>query len=101
MFATHVLSRELKRFLPWHQARLDCLSRLIVALIQARTVNLTQRALAFDGGRAERIDLPILPCDSGNLRYFHNPQEVCILPIPRIAMQNSTWAHPSSDIHPG
>ena len=48
MSATHVLSRELKRFLPWHQARLDCLSRLIVVLIQVRTMNLTQLALAFD-----------------------------------------------------
>lgn len=48
MTTTHVLARELKRFLPWHQARLDCLSRLIVALIQVRTVNLTQLALAFD-----------------------------------------------------
>ncbi len=48
MSATHVLSREPKRFLPWHQARLDCLSHLIVALIQVRTVNLTQLALAFD-----------------------------------------------------
>jgi hypothetical protein len=45
---THELAQELKRFLPWHQARLDCLSRLIVALIQVRTVNLTQLALAFD-----------------------------------------------------
>lgn len=48
MTATHILARELKRFLPWHQARLDCLSRLIVALIQVRTVNLTQLALAFE-----------------------------------------------------
>jgi hypothetical protein len=48
MNTTHVLTRELKRFLPWHQARIDCLSRLLVALIQVRTVNLTQLALAFD-----------------------------------------------------
>ena len=48
MNTTHVLAQELKHFLPWHQARLDCLSRLIVALIQVRTVNLTQLALAFD-----------------------------------------------------
>ncbi len=48
MTATHVLARELKRFLPWHQARLDCLSHLIVALIQVRTVNSTQLALAFN-----------------------------------------------------
>ena len=48
MTTTHVLSEELKRFLPWHQARLDCLSHLLVALIQVRTVNLMQLALAFD-----------------------------------------------------
>jgi hypothetical protein len=47
MNTTHVLAQELKRFLPWHQTRLDCLSRLIVALIQVRTVNLTQLALTF------------------------------------------------------
>lgn len=48
MTATHLLGKELKRFLPWHQARIDCLSRLIVALIQVRTVNLTQLSLAFE-----------------------------------------------------
>ena len=48
MTTTHLLRRELKRFLPWHQARLDCLSHLMVSLIQVRTVNLTQIALAFD-----------------------------------------------------
>ncbi|EDZ66119.1 hypothetical protein NOC27_2799 [Nitrosococcus oceani AFC27] len=34
MNTAHVLARELKRFLPWHQARLDCLSQLIMVLIQ-------------------------------------------------------------------
>lgn len=48
MNTAHVLARELKRFLPWHQGRLDCLSPLIMALIQVRTVNLTQLALAFE-----------------------------------------------------
>jgi len=48
MNAPQALSRELAAFLPWHRTRLDCLSRLIVALIQVRTVNLTQLALAFD-----------------------------------------------------
>jgi hypothetical protein len=48
MNAAHVLKQELKRFLPWHQARIDCLSQLMIALIQVRTVNLTQLALAFD-----------------------------------------------------
>ena len=47
MNTAHVLARELKRFLPWHQARLDCLSQLIMMLIQVSTVNLTQLALAF------------------------------------------------------
>lgn len=46
--AAHLLRQELKIFLPWHQARLDCLAHLMLALIQVRTVNLTQRALAFD-----------------------------------------------------
>lgn len=48
MSATHGLTGELKRFLPWHQARLACLARLMLALIQVRTVNLTPVALAFD-----------------------------------------------------
>lgn len=48
MNAPQVLSRERAAFLPWHRTRLDGLSRLIVALIQVRTVNLTQLALAFD-----------------------------------------------------
>jgi hypothetical protein len=48
MNPTHVLAQELKRFLPWHQARIDCLSQRLIALIQGRTVNLTPVALAFD-----------------------------------------------------
>lgn len=48
MMAAHLLKCELKRFLPWHQARIDCLAQLIVAMVQVRTVNLTQLALAFD-----------------------------------------------------
>jgi hypothetical protein len=48
MMAAHLLKLELKRFLPWHQARIDCLAQLIVAMVQVRTVNLTQLALAFD-----------------------------------------------------
>ena len=48
MTAAHLLKQELKRLLPWHQARIDCLAHLIVALIQVRTVNLTQLALAFE-----------------------------------------------------
>ena len=48
MTATHLLSRELKRFLPWHQARINCLAQLMLAMISVRTVNLTQLALAFD-----------------------------------------------------
>jgi len=48
MTAAHLLKPERKRFLPWHQARIDCLAQLIVAMIQVRTVNLTQLALAFD-----------------------------------------------------
>ena len=46
--AALLLKQELKIFLPWHQARLDCLAHLMLALIQVRTVNLTQLALAFD-----------------------------------------------------
>lgn len=48
MNAAHLLKSELKRFLPWHQARIDCLARLILAMIQVRSVNLTQLAVAFD-----------------------------------------------------
>ena len=46
--AALLLKQELKIFLPWYQARLDCLAHLMLALIQVRTVNLTQLALAFD-----------------------------------------------------
>jgi hypothetical protein len=48
MTTAHLLMKELKAFLPWHQARLTCLAHLMLALIQVRTVNLTQVALAFD-----------------------------------------------------
>lgn len=48
MTAAHLLRDELKRLLPWHQARIDCLAHLIVAMIEVRTVNLTQLALAFE-----------------------------------------------------
>ena len=52
MTVTHLLQRELKRFMPLHQARIDCLAQLMVALIQTRSVNLTQLALTFSGGAA-------------------------------------------------
>jgi hypothetical protein len=48
MSPAHLLKLELKGFLPWHQARLDCLAHLILAMIEVRTVNLTQLALAFE-----------------------------------------------------
>ena len=48
MSATHLMRNELKRFLPWHQARIDCLAQLMLAMISVRTVNLTQLALAFE-----------------------------------------------------
>jgi hypothetical protein len=41
------LHRELKRHLPWHQARLRLMAHVVVALIQVRSVNLTDIALAF------------------------------------------------------
>ena len=49
MNRVHSLSRELKAYLPWHQARINFLSQFLIALIQVRTVNLTEIALAFSG----------------------------------------------------
>ena len=47
MTATPLLKEELKRFLSLHQARINCLTQLMQAMISVRTVNLTQLALAF------------------------------------------------------
>jgi len=41
------LHRELKRHLPWHQVRLRLVAHFVVALIQVRSVNLTDIALVF------------------------------------------------------
>src|SRR5512144_4873 len=45
----HSLQRELKEHLPWHQARLRLIAQVLVALIQVRSVNLTEIACAFTG----------------------------------------------------
>jgi hypothetical protein len=42
------LHRELNRHLPWHQARLRLIAHAVVALIQVRSANLTDIALAFN-----------------------------------------------------
>ncbi|WP_041350503.1 hypothetical protein [Nitrosococcus watsonii] len=48
MMAAHLLKLERKRCLPCHQARIDCLAQLIVAMVQVRVVNLTQLVLGLD-----------------------------------------------------
>lgn len=45
----HLLRQELKVHLPWHQARLRLVAQFLVALIQVRSVNLTEVACAFTG----------------------------------------------------
>jgi len=43
------LTKELKPLLGWHQARIILLAQFILALIKARSTNLTQVALVFSG----------------------------------------------------
>ncbi|KTC86730.1 hypothetical protein [Legionella brunensis] len=41
------LKRTLCENLPWNKARLDCFTRLLLALFVVRTVNLSEIAVAF------------------------------------------------------
>lgn len=46
------LTQILSGFLTWNKARLDCFSRLLLALFAVRTVNLRELAVAFSGEAA-------------------------------------------------
>ena len=47
---THInaLRNILGKFLGWNKARLDCFAKMMVALLQVRTVNLREIAIAFE-----------------------------------------------------
>lgn len=44
-----LLKKTLKSHFNWHGARIDFLAKFIIAILQVRTVNLTQIAIAFSG----------------------------------------------------
>lgn len=55
MKAINELQKSLSVHLPWHKSRLNCLTRMILAMIAVRTVNLVDLACAFGGGKAKAL----------------------------------------------
>jgi hypothetical protein len=55
MKAINELQKSLSVHLPWHKSRLNCLTRMILAMIAVRTVNLVDLACAFGGGKVKAL----------------------------------------------
>ena len=98
------LAKELKAHLPWHQARIICLSQFVLAILLARSSNLTRIADEFQG--PAEIDSSYT-----RIKRFLRSYSVCYQQIGRLllhwlpidsytlCLDRTNWLHGKQDIN--